>query len=455
MVQFYKSKKPSSGKSTPHAKLASNPLSIDVLDQHANGIALSTKPITIVPRTLPGEQVSVVRVKGSKKVQHAKLCSVEVASKIRQRPQCPYYEQCGGCAIQHASARDGLNLKLHALTRYIETQVNVVQSAWLAPILSQIDYDSLEGELGYRRRVKFAIDARNEQNVKIGYRKSQSNDVVDIERCAILSSSLRDKSAAVIAFLKQFNSVSRVGHLQLTQTHNGVVVDVYLSHSISASQLNALAKMSDECHVRLIVSLKQKVLLDLGIEYAELAIEDYNHVALALENNHFIQVNQHVNAKMIAQAIALLKPAHSQRVHDFFCGIGNFSLALAAGGAQVIGYEVEAKMVEQARINAQSNELENVEFNCADLSHPATLNNLDIRSTDLVLLDPARAGAQQLCEYFVKTPVQRILYVSCNSNTLIRDLKILQPRYKVKAIGALDMFPFTQHLESMVLLTVA
>jgi 23S rRNA (uracil1939-C5)-methyltransferase len=198
--------------------------------------------------------------------------------------------------------------------------------------------------------------------------------------------------------------------------------------------------------------VQDQITADFGQAYASLVIEDIPGLRLEMAPHHFIQINGPVNHNMIAQALDWLRLSSTSVVHDFYCGLGNFSLALARCCESVSGYEVSGSMVAQARHNAVINGCDNLTFSALNLDDVHDLQQLSLKQSDAVLLDPAREGAQRLCEYLVKRNVSRILYVSCNPNTLIRDLKILNARYTVKAMGVLDMFPFTQHLETMALL---
>jgi len=155
---------------------------------------------------------------------------------------------------------------------------------------------------------------------------------------------------------------------------------------------------------------------------------------------------------MIEKALLWLSPTEDIKVHDFYCGVGNFSVPIAQHCSELVGYEVVQGMVAQAKHNANKNGAHNAQFKAIDLSDKSALHALDIKPTDYVLLDPSREGAHELCEVLLKCAPARIVYVSCNPNTLVRDLQTLKTEYKVTALCALDMFPFTQHLEVMALL---
>ncbi len=141
----------------------------------------------------------------------------------------------------------------------------------------------------------------------------------------------------------------------------------------------------------------------------------------------------------------------SDHVLDLFCGLGNFSLALARKAAHVTAVEGEAGLIERARQNALLNQLENVEFHVADLADTEEIDTLAHQSCNKILLDPPRTGAQAVVEGLSFADVERVVYVSCNPATLARDAGILVnlKGFKLVSAGVMDMFPHTSHVESI------
>lgn len=172
----------------------------------------------------------------------------------------------------------------------------------------------------------------------------------------------------------------------------------------------------------------------------------------------FVQVNAEINRQMVDQALEWLALSPNHQVLDAFCGVGNFTLAIAQQLDQkqghVIGIEGDAELVEMAQQNATTNSLDNAHFYKADLFQAITdLTWFRKQKYDRVLLDPGRQGAFALSKVLGQLKPERIVYVSCNTATLIRDLKALtQQGYRLKKATLLDMFPNTAHTEAMVLL---
>jgi 23S rRNA (uracil1939-C5)-methyltransferase len=176
-------------------------------------------------------------------------------------------------------------------------------------------------------------------------------------------------------------------------------------------------------------------------------------VVLAFEPLDFIQVNAGMNAKMIARTIELLglKPDH--RILDLFCGLGNFTLPIARHVAEVVGVEGDAGLVARARANAERNGIANARFHTCDLASSLAYEPWTGERYDALLLDPPRAGAEALLPQLPLKKIDRIVYVSCHPGSLARDAGFLvrERGYKLRAAGAMDMFPHTAHVESIAL----
>ena len=176
-------------------------------------------------------------------------------------------------------------------------------------------------------------------------------------------------------------------------------------------------------------------------------------VELAFRPLDFIQVNASLNQKMIAHALALLDAQPQDRVLDLFCGLGNFTLPLARGVREVVGVEGEAGLVARARDNAARNGLGNAQFFAADLTQDQREAEWMKQGFDKLLLDPPRSGAIDVLQQLPLKQFSRIVYVSCHPGSLARDAGYLvnEHGFKLRAAGAMDMFPHTAHVESIAL----
>jgi 23S rRNA (uracil1939-C5)-methyltransferase len=169
----------------------------------------------------------------------------------------------------------------------------------------------------------------------------------------------------------------------------------------------------------------------------------------------FVQVNGFINEAMVGRAIELLEVGSGDRVLDLYCGLGNFTLPLARKAAAVVGVEGEAGLIERARGNARLNGIGNADFHVADLSAAPDQTLPWMRGGfDKVLLDPPRVGAREVLSAVAHLAPRRVVYISCHTGSLARDLGVLTQEhgFRLRAAGVLDMFPHTTHVESMAVL---
>jgi 23S rRNA (uracil1939-C5)-methyltransferase len=168
----------------------------------------------------------------------------------------------------------------------------------------------------------------------------------------------------------------------------------------------------------------------------------------------FTQVNMAINRVLVSRAVHMLSPKPGERVGDFFCGLGNFTLPLARSGASVIGIESSKGLIERARQNALANNLPNAEFMVDDLFQMTPEKFAQLGRFDKLLIDPPRDGAMELVKSLPEhNGPGRIVYVSCNPATLARDAEVLchVKGYRLVAAGVANMFPHTAHVESIAL----
>lgn len=476
MVQFFKAKKPSSsGKTRPQRNRTQAKseqefiaFSADVIDHHGNGICLSHQPIIVVPATIPGESYRVEILTKKQKVWHGKIAKVlQAHESARVEPFCPYVTTCGGCSHQAFRADYLIEAKQASLRSYLE---NVISSSRLKHCEwgNAIHSDITDMQHGYRRRARLAIDARNPDEIKIGFRQEKSNKVVDIPHCAVLAKSLQNVYTQLVSLIKRLPSVSSIGHITLTEGSERAQVCLHLTKSLNAESVNMLIAEQKASGTEYVIESKGSKLLnvsalvgaDKGTEVgtnavfnSKFSISDIPSLNIVVTANNFIQVNKHVNQQMLRLAKEWLNPSAEDCIVDLFSGMGNFSLALAAYCKEVIGVEGVPEMVQQARENAQLNGITNCRFEHFDLNSLAAKAALDIPQGALFIVDPSRAGALEIMKVISVFKPQKILYVSCNPTSFARDVEVLPNTYEITKIRALDMFPFTKHIEMIALIS--
>ncbi|HDN9014404.1 TPA: 23S rRNA (uracil(1939)-C(5))-methyltransferase RlmD [Aeromonas salmonicida] len=436
MAQFFKPQK----KSTQPQRIE---FTVDSLDHHCVGIGRHQGKAIFIEGALPGEQVKARILDDKKQYAHAALQQVVTPAANRIAPFCNHYRECGGCNAQHLGEADQQAAKEAGLVSLFE-RLGQIKAPVLEPMLT--------GESrAYRRVCRLAIKFdKNGRCTRVGFRRRQSNDLVEIEGCPVLAEPLSALIVPLRECLNRLKSQRELGHAELIQAEQGIMM--LLRHT----------GRPNEADRALLVAFAQVQGIDLYLQAADERIEPLHQafqpsysldgLSLAFAPGDFIQVNGPINQSMVAQALAWLGASKDDKVLDLFCGIGNFTLPLARQAREVVGVEGDLAMVARAEENARRNGIDNARFYKADLSGDIVGMSWAREGFDLVLLDPARPGALEVMGHVVKLSPKRVVYVSCNPVTLARDsLVLVKGGYRLVRLGMLDMFPHTGHLESMAL----
>ncbi|RBO85023.1 23S rRNA (uracil(1939)-C(5))-methyltransferase RlmD [Marinomonas aquiplantarum] len=411
---------------------------IDGLTHEAKGVARLNGKVTFIEGALPGETVTAQVTKPGRRFDEAILNTLVETSDDRVSPACQHFGDCGGCSFQHLE----------------ESKQRLAKADWLAGqlrnLLPKEQIECLfDVSSGYRRRARLAIDHKKNTLV-LGFRSKASNRVVDIEQCHVLTPSLQALFVSLKACLKQNPILPSLGHIELLEDSKGQSVLLRLVSDITTLQQQAYLDWAQQQGVNLYWQAPKASRADLTEE--QMRYYDMGNLRLKYHPQDFIQVNEVMNQKMVAQAMTWLAPQKDDAVLDLFCGVGNFSLPLAQLAGSVIGVELQESMVQAGRHNASLNGLDNLTFVAADLTQPVEGQFLT-KKINKILLDPPRAGAFEFLDTIIHIAPQQILYVSCNASTLARDAEYLVSNgYKVVRAGLMDMFPQTSHVETMMLL---
>lgn len=443
MAQFFKAKPNRSNKLS--AKLS---LSVTQLDHLGAGIAQHQGKVVFVPGALPGETVTAQLIEQKKRYAKAKLIKIDQTAEKRAAPECEYYGRCGGCDLQHMALSGQREHKQVALDELMSKACRTDKTHTHSFEL----ISALTGEpWGYRRRARLATHFdKKAKTLNLGFRAASSTQVIAVKHCKVLAPDLSQLISPLSEVLNKLSSKRSLGHVELTQADNAKFVVIRVVNKLSEADVGLLAEFASEHSVSVLMQDDDSQCIN--VERANDVLPQYslaNDIRLDFSPGNFIQVNGDINLAMVNQAVDWLAPTSSDRVLDLFCGMGNFSLALAKTGAEVIGVEGVPAMVEQAKDNARQNNLTNVEFFHADLS--ADMSEAPwMRSVDKLLLDPARAGAFEVLHLLDTMQPEIVVYVSCNPASLSRDASVLfEKGYSLSRVGLIDMFPQTHHIEAM------
>jgi 23S rRNA (uracil1939-C5)-methyltransferase len=421
-------------------------LNVHALDAGGHGIARNAEgKVVFVEGALGGETVDAQILRSKPKFDTARTVAVLQAASGRRVPPCPYYESCGGCAIQHADARTQVAAKQRWLEDCFERIGKVLPDAMLAPIYGE--------EWGYRRRARLSVRyVEKKGGAMVGFRERRSTFVTDMQGCLVLPAHVSALIPELRALIGRLSIRERVPQIEVAVGDAAVVLVFRHLQPFSDDDLALLRCFADAARVQVWLQPRGpesaaplRPVSPPGLYYS---LPEFG-LRIAFRPTDFTQVNHAVNRLLVSRAVRLLDPQPGERIGDLFCGLGNFSLPLAARGAQVIGLEGSKALVERARENALANGL-TAQFETADLFEP---NLAPFGAFDKLLVDPPRQGAIELAKALPEAWPRRILYVSCDASTLARDAGVLvnTKGFRLAAAGVVNMFPHTAHVESMAL----
>ncbi|EPT9136992.1 TPA: 23S rRNA (uracil(1939)-C(5))-methyltransferase RlmD [Klebsiella michiganensis] len=410
-------------------------VTVNDLDPFGQGVARHQGKALFISGLLPQEQADVVVVEDKKQYARAQVKRRLSDSPQRQAPRCPHFGICGGCQQQHASIELQQQSKRAALARLMKREVDdiIAASPW-----------------GYRRRARLSLNYQpKSQQLQMGFRKANASEIVDVVQCPVLVPTLGALLPAVRECLSELKSVRQLGHVELVQADNGPLMVLRHTAALPAADKEKLERFSQSHGLSLYLAPQSEILEHIR---GEAPWYTSDGLRLVFSPRDFIQVNDGVNQLMVRTALEWLDIQPQDRVLDLFCGMGNFTLPLAKRAAQVVGVEGVPALVAKGQENAALNGLHNVTFFHENLEEDVTRQAWAKHGFDKVLLDPARAGAAGVMLHIIKLAPRRVVYVSCNPATLARDSDVLlQAGYTIQRLAMLDMFPHTEHLESMVL----
>lgn len=423
-------------------------LEIEALDAAGRGVARNAGKVVFVEGALAGELVEARLLEAKPKFDRARISGILRASASRRTPRCAYFGVCGGCATQHVDARTQVAAKQRGLEDNL-ARIGKLSGMDLPTMISPIH----GAEWGYRHRARLSVRyVKGKGGALVGFREKKSTYVADMRSCEVLPPKI---SALIVSLRGLIGGLSIPDRLPQVEIAVGDASTVLLFRHLLPFDDADQALLRDFADAQ-----RVHVWLQSGgpetVAPFHPAVRDALYydlpefgVRIAFQPSDFTQINPAVNRLLVSRAVRLLDPQPGERVADLFCGIGNFSLPIARRGAQVIGFEGSAPLVERARENAAANDLV-AQFEVADLFKP---NLAAYGRFDKFLIDPPREGAISLVHALPEDWPRRIVYVSCDPATLARDADVLVhgKGFRLSAAGVVNMFPHTAHVESVAL----
>ena len=438
-------------------------LKVESIDLEAQGVAHDAEgKVVFIEGALPGETVQVRVNRRKNQWEQATLTTMAKESALRVRPACPHFGlhagACGGCKMQHLHPAAQVAVKQRALEDSLWHLGKVKPGRVLRPI---------EGPAwGYRNRARLSVrHVLKKGTVLVGFHERKSSFIADMQTCAVLPPAMSALLLPLRSLVMEMEARDRLPQIEVAAGDSVLALVLRHLEPLSTADLQRLRDFGREHSVQWWLQPKGPDTverLDAGGAELAYALPEFG-VVMPFKPTDFTQVNSGINAVLVGHSLRLLDVKPTERVIDWFCGLGNFTLPLATQAREVLGIEGSQILVQRAAVNAERNRLDGrARFEARNLFELSGLQLVADGVAEKWLVDPPREGAFALVKALAElhgapslalgwTPPERIVYVSCNPATLARDASLLvhQAGYRCAAAGAVNMFPHTAHVESI------
>ncbi len=445
-------------------------ITIENMGSEGEGVGKIDGFTLFVKDALPGDVARVKVVKEGKTYGYGRLMEIITPSKDRVEPVCRVARQCGGCQIQELSYEAQLKFKQDKVKNNLE-RIGKLDSS----LYEMCTIIGMDEPYHYRNKAQFPVGMDKEGNIVAGFYAGRTHSIIPCDDCCAIGDEINSSILSIIKEhmkkhdIKPYDEEKHAGLVRHILIRRGFTTgEIMVCIIINGTKLNASCELVEELKkidgmksISININ-KEKTNVIMGKTVENLLGEGYitdyiGDVKFRISPLSFFQVNPVQTKKLYGKALEFAGLSGNETVWDLYCGVGTISLFLAKSAKKVYGVEIVPEAIEDAKINASLNGIDNTEFfvGKAEEVVPKMYKERGI-GADVVVVDPPRKGCdQKLLATMVDMNPERIVYVSCDSATLARDLKYLgEHGYEVKKVQAVDMFPHTGHVETVVLLSL-
>ena len=439
---------------------------VDIIDNgfEGEGIAKIDNFAVFIPGTIKGEKVRILVVKVLSSYAYGKIIEIIEPSILRIESDCETYKRCGGCNLRHIRYDETLKIKQNTVQSLVnKTLKNKIQ------VKETIGMDN---PINYRNKAQYPLGIDKKGKPTIGVYAKRSHEIIPIKKCLIQNKEAEEISKFVFEYIKEnnipvYNERTRKGLFRHMVIKTGIktkeimcifVINGYeipkekeLVDKIISKYPNVktIVKNINTQNTNVIMGKEDKIICGEGF------IKDIlGKYTFKISPHSFYQVNPVQAEKLYNLGVQAAKITKQDIVFDLYCGIGTISIFMADYAKKVYGVEIVEQAIEDAKENARTNNVDNLEFIAGDteIILDDLINNKKILP-DVVMVDPPRKGLDKASiENIIKIKPKRFVYISCNPATLVRDLSKLEDVYDIKEIQPVDMFPFSNHVECVAVL---
>jgi 23S rRNA (uracil1939-C5)-methyltransferase len=443
-------------------KNSNKPVRIEKIVNGGFGLGrLDDGRVVLVGKVLPDEMVTITNTEERNRYLYAEATSIVEAHPARIDPPCPWYGQCGGCDLQHCDYGHQLRIKTGIVRDLFLRQFSDASTGLTALIQDTLPSPA---QFGYRQRIRLQVDTKG----RFGFLGFRSHTIIPIEHCLVAKDALN----TVLAELSSNTNCSRVLNnckefeLLFNPISSGVICLFHLLRKPRPADIRHARELTGTIPLLERVffqgvdfpltgpfsSKKDQQMNTLQMQLPPYKEED-TPCLLAWEVGGFCQVNLGQNERLIRLVLDVCHLRREDSILDLFCGMGNFSIPLAARVATLLGIEGQGSAIRSARKNSASAGLANTTFEKGPIHETCRRLVRENRVFDCVVLDPPRQGVPGLARELAALTGRNLAYISCDPATLCRDLSALSRcGLTIRHIQPVDMFPQTHHIETVVLL---
>ncbi len=390
-------------------------IEITSMDQMGNGVGFIDGKITFVRGAITGDEVEIEIDENKKTFNKAHVVKIIKPSSKRIQDLCPFFSKCGGCQLLNMSYENTLDYKKDRLT-------NILKPLSLSVDINVIPNDN---PLYYRNKISLKMVDNH-----LGFYENDTHNIINLDNCLIAKHSINN----FLNELKNMNIIN--GEITIRTNYNDELLVIINS--------NDNLKMKDDYSAYKVVGI---IVNDKCIYGEDHFMEYINDYYFKVSYNSFFQVNNNINSKLFHIIEDHVK---GKKVLDLYSGVGTLSIAASKTADTIYGIEIVPNAVLDAILNAKMNKVNNINFLIGKVGDKISL----IKDTiDTVIIDPPRKGLdQKTIKFLLNKEYQHIIYISCEAQNLVKDLKQLLTKYEVKKLYLLDMFSYTYHSESVCIL---
>lgn len=382
-------------------------IKIEKMDHLGRGIGYNDGKIVFVPKAVMGDILDIEIISNHRKYDIGKINKIIQSSDNRIVAKCSYYNECGGCHISNLKYFDQVGFKKDKIVdmfkRYLNININprVIDS---------------EKEFEYRNKITYQV-----KNGKIGL-VDINNNFIEIDKCLLVS----DRVNKLLGALKN-EDLSKVTKIVIRECNNGLILSIIGDMNVD--------NLVNEC-LEIYINGVKKYSLEEGYLYID-------NLKYRVSDKSFFQINTGTIKRLYDEIVRYGNFTGSERVIDLYCGVGSISLYVSRYVKSVLGIEIVKEAINDANYNKKINNIDNASFICSDVSKIID-KNID---GDILIVDPPRAGLDKHTREIINNAnIKKIIYVSCDPMTLVRDIQELD-KYKLVEVSVVDMFPQTEHVE--------